>query len=155
MPIAENRYGIALLEYTQMSETCLGSDDYRPLIGSYVAIKHNDGILLVYHRRRQGWELPSGGIEEGESARACALRELFEETGQSVEHLEFRAVLKHGDRSGGIQFFALFSGQLASPTPFRKNEETSRITFWDGTTDIGHIDEIDRAVIDLLKDSQP
>jgi 8-oxo-dGTP pyrophosphatase MutT (NUDIX family) len=36
---------------------------------------------------RYSWEMPEGGAEPGEDARACALRELAEETGLSAKRL--------------------------------------------------------------------
>ena len=153
MVIAVNRHGIALLEYSQIPESELESGIYKPLFITFMAIRHARDFLLVHHRERQTWELPGGHIEGAESARDCAVRELFEETSQSVEHLDFRAVLKYSTGPDNRLYYgALYSGELPSPAPFRENEEISRITFWDGKTDIGYIDEIDRAVIKLIQD---
>jgi 8-oxo-dGTP diphosphatase len=161
MPIAVNRHGIALLEYSQIPESELESDIYRPLLITFMVIRNEGNLLLVHHRQRQTWELPGGHIEDSESARDCAVRELFEETGQRAETLDFRAVLKYhaGPDSRnywgihhGIYYGTLFSGELPFPSPFRENDEIERITFWDGQTDIGYIDEIDRKVIGLFQD---
>ena len=153
MAIAVNRHGIALLEYSQIPESQLDSDIYKPLLITFMAIRHARDFLLVRHRERQAWELPGGHIEEGESARDCAIRELFEETGQKVKSLDFRAVLKYRAGSDNrIYYGTLYSGELPSPTPFRENDEIERIIFWDGKTDIGYMDEIDRAVIKLIQD---
>lgn len=39
-------------------------------------------VLLVHKpRKRDAWQLPQGGAEEGESVEQAAMRELFEETG--------------------------------------------------------------------------
>ncbi|MDO8648245.1 MAG: NUDIX domain-containing protein [Candidatus Peregrinibacteria bacterium] len=38
-------------------------------------------LLLHKPRRRDAWQLPQGGIEEGENVEQAALRELFEEAG--------------------------------------------------------------------------
>lgn len=50
-----------------------------------VAVVERDGRILFLRRDRDPmrglWELPGGKIEPGESPAACALRELFEETG--------------------------------------------------------------------------
>jgi 8-oxo-dGTP diphosphatase len=160
MAIVINRHGIALLEYSRIPETELASDTYKPLLITFMAIRHKSNFLLVYHRERQTWELPGGHLEGRETARACAARELFEETGQRVEHLDFRAALKyHAPPDSriywgihhGIYYGTLFSGELPLPAPFRDNDEISRITFWDGKTDIGHVDEIDRTVINLIQ----
>ena len=152
MAIAVNRRGMALLEYRRIPEGELDSETYRPLPGTIIAVRHSQDFLLVYHRQRQTWELPGGAIEEGESPRDCAVRELFEETGQRVECLAFKAILKlRVGPDNRISFGALYSGSLAVPAPFRESEEISTITYWDGKTDIGYIDEIDRAIIDLVR----
>jgi len=55
--------------------------------GSVVVLPRfeDDGVLLVrqfrYAAGRSLWELVAGGMEQGESARRAALRELLEETG--------------------------------------------------------------------------
>jgi len=161
MTIAVNRHGIALLEYSSISESELESDVYKPLLITFMTIRHESNILLVHHRQRDSWELPGGHIEGTESARECAIRELFEETGQRIDSLDFRAVLKYHapPDSGiylsihhGIYYGTLFSGELPLPAPFRENDEIAKIMFWDGKTNIGYIDEIDRTVIRLFQD---
>jgi 8-oxo-dGTP diphosphatase len=152
MPIAVNRRGLALLECSRIPEGELDSDTYSPLPGTIIAVRHGRDFLLVYHSARQAWELPGGRIEAGESPRDCAVRELFEETGQRVGRLAFRAILEQRTEPGNrIVFAAVYSGSLQAPAPFRESEEISAITFWDGKTDIGYVDEVDAAVISLLQ----
>jgi len=54
---------------------------YRPCVG--VVLINRDGRIFVARRRDtpDGWQMPQGGIDEGEEPRAAALRELKEETG--------------------------------------------------------------------------
>ena len=46
-------------------------------------------FLLILSRltKRPLWEFPKGGVDEGETVREAALRELFEETGISAEEV--------------------------------------------------------------------
>ena len=56
---------------------------YRPCVGCMVF--NNAGRVFLGRRILQeageNWQMPQGGIDEGEDARAAALRELEEETG--------------------------------------------------------------------------
>lgn len=55
---------------------------YRPCVG--VMLVNADGHVFVGQRsdtKEPAWQMPQGGIDAGEDARAAALRELVEETG--------------------------------------------------------------------------
>jgi putative (di)nucleoside polyphosphate hydrolase len=64
---------------------------YRPCVG--VALINARGLVFIGRRRPRGpreasdsgfeWQMPQGGIDAGETPRAAALRELYEETNVS------------------------------------------------------------------------
>jgi putative (di)nucleoside polyphosphate hydrolase len=60
---------------------------YRPCVG--VMLVNADGLAFVGKRidNRGGdfWQMPQGGIDQGEDLREAALRELWEETGVARE----------------------------------------------------------------------
>ena len=63
-------------------------DVYRACASVMVFRSTEDGyeFLLIHKpRKRDDWQLPQGGVEEGESSTEAALRELKEEAGVTVE----------------------------------------------------------------------
>lgn len=65
---------------------------YRPCVGVTLI---NPAGLIFAGRRLDGapdaWQMPQGGIDEGEKPRVAALRELGEETGVGPDLVEFVA----------------------------------------------------------------
>ena len=62
---------------------------YRPCVG--VMLVNEEGRAFVGRRidNREGdwWQMPQGGVDEGEDLKEAALRELAEETGAKPEHI--------------------------------------------------------------------
>lgn len=68
---------------------------YRPCVG--IMLVNMDGKVFVGQRLDnvvEAWQMPQGGIDEGEDAKAAALRELGEETGIGPAHVEIIAKAK-------------------------------------------------------------
>ena len=45
------------------------------------ACKYNEKYVFSYNKKRNGWEIPGGHIEKGETWYDAAKREVYEETG--------------------------------------------------------------------------
>jgi len=65
---------------------------YRPCVG--VMMINQEGRIFAAQRKDSSvpaWQMPQGGIDEGEKARAAALRELWEETSVTANLVDFIA----------------------------------------------------------------
>ena len=122
----------------------------QPIRGSYIVIKVKDKYLMCFNKWRKQWELPAGKREMGESPLDCAIRELYEETGQTATNLKLLGLLKSKNKEGHEKYNPVFVGQLDELQPFIENEEISAITLWDLQTDIGLIDELDFHIFEFL-----
>lgn len=151
--IAKNRSGWILQEYINIPEEEIS--DYPNVTGSYAIVKVCGKYLIGYNIWRKQWEFPAGGIEEGETARQAAYRELLEETHQGDLALEFKGLFKVTDSHGKQKYQAVFLGEKEALEPFTCSEgdEMSEIRLWDLKEDIGYVDELDVAIVTIVAEN--
>lgn len=58
----------------------------------YAIAFDGDRFLMVWHKRRNGWEMPGGHVEEGETSEQAAMREFVEEAGYEIEVVATRDI---------------------------------------------------------------
>src|SRR5215470_4163664 len=66
-------------------------------------------VAVVRLRKRDEWVLPKGKLDDGETPRAAARREVLEETGHNVKVHEFLGTLVYeaGGRSKIVHYWAM------------------------------------------------
>lgn len=142
--------GYEFLDFLVMRESEMYN--HQRLAGSYAVIKSNDRFLLCFNTLRKQWEVPAGQREDNETPKHCAIRELYEETGQSVSDIEFKGLLKvKNTTTGEIKYNPVYFSTLDKLRPFRRNNEVSEIHLWDKKGQIGYIDEVDLKILDYFK----
>lgn len=68
---------------------------YRPCVGIMLLNRENKVFTAKrIDMRAEAWQMPQGGIDEGENPRAAAIRELEEETGIRPDRVEIIAESK-------------------------------------------------------------
>lgn len=141
--------GLEFLEFINTTEEELYK--YQPLAGSFAVITSGDKYLMCYNIWRKQWELPAGRREGDETPKECAIRELYEETGQKVLDMEFKGLLKSKKIiNGEIKFNPVYFARIEKIQPFIENEEISKIKLWDLREEIGYIDSVDLRILDFI-----
>jgi len=70
-----NNDGYEFLECISLNENEL--KQYSQLAGSYAVVRFDSKYLLCFNTLRKQWEVPAGGRDDSETAKECAIRELF------------------------------------------------------------------------------
>ncbi|MFR2837460.1 MAG: NUDIX hydrolase [Zhenhengia sp.] len=151
MILAENKNGQQLLEYIVISEEALAENkELAPITGSFAIIKCKGKYLIAYNKWRNQWEFPAGGIENGETYKQCAIRELFEETNQKVYDMNFKGLFKIYDKNKErIKYNAVYFQEVDEIQAFNSNDEMTQIMLWDFKTEIGEFDEVDKKIVEM------
>ena len=148
--LVANKSGWKLIEYIDIEEDEI--EKYPNVTGAYAILKICDKYVVGYNGWREQWEFPAGGIEEGETAREAAIRELFEETHQKNVELKFKGLFKVEDAKGKIKYQAIFVCYQAELQPFihNDNDEMNEIRLWDMHEDIGYVDQCDVKIVQMV-----
>ncbi|MEK5058005.1 hypothetical protein BK126_06920 [Paenibacillus sp. FSL H7-0326] len=155
MPICVNKRGDVFEELMEVSEEEMSSMKFEyPITHALVVAKSAEGFLLMFNKWKKNWEVAGGILEEGETLRECALRELREETNQIPSRLFFLGLMRFSLHNGKTEYGGLFSAFITEPRPFEENEEAGDIVFWDEVSDIGYIDEIDQKLLSFYRDEE-
>lgn len=131
---------------------------------STVCYIEKDGSYLMLHRvkkekdmNRDKWIGVGGGIEQGETPLECVIREVYEETGLTLENPIFRGVVNFRDEINGENYDEKmyvytcqdFSGELRDcdegVLEWVPIDEVVRLPIWEG----------DKVFLKLLRDGSP
>ena len=146
--IIQNSKGHIFLDFFNVKEKKISNEEYQPLTHSLLVVKYNNSFLLVFDKWKNNWELPGGSIENNESPRDCAIRELKEETNQEISDLKFKGIMKFQlQPDNRIEYGALYIGKLKNFIEFDENDEIKEIKLWNQIEPID-IDEIDKKLLD-------
>ncbi|SFA77854.1 MULTISPECIES: NUDIX hydrolase [unclassified Bacillus (in: firmicutes)] len=83
-----------------------------------LVLNANHEILLIKHPRR-GWEFPGGFVDQGESIKVAAVREVKEESGLDIELTNFYGIDQIVTSSTCV---FLFQGRVMGGTLMISNE---------------------------------
>ena len=94
-----------------------------------IAFKGNR-FLMVYNPKRNGWEMPGGHVEDGESVRSAVSREFVEECGYSVdivnmmdlEHCHVCACIIKEMKNENAEMRHMFFDELPADLAFAREE---------------------------------
>jgi 8-oxo-dGTP diphosphatase len=81
-----------------------------PRVGTAVWIRYGDTVLLGKREKGAGintWSPPGGAIDMHETPTQCAVREVFEETGLTIQKPRLCGVMSDSDRANDAHWITL------------------------------------------------
>jgi 8-oxo-dGTP pyrophosphatase MutT (NUDIX family) len=104
----------------------------------FTVVRRGDRFLLVHERKHgQGWYLPAGRVEAGETLTAAALRETLEEAGVPIV-LDGVLRIEHSPLPTGTRVRVFFTAHPADDTPPKsKPDDESLGAAWISLDELG------------------
>ncbi|MFJ8261100.1 NUDIX hydrolase [Rummeliibacillus sp. NPDC094406] len=103
--------------------------------GAAAIIMSDNKLLMARGKGTSSWSIPSGGIEDGETAEEACIREVWEETGYRVDiskllHIK-KALIENYNVTTSYFLCKVIDGHIAYHDPDEIIEEISWKTFED------------------------
>ncbi|MEV6600114.1 NUDIX domain-containing protein [Actinoplanes sp. NPDC051346] len=105
---------------------------------SVIVVDEQARLLLVRHAgQRDGWAVPGGAVDVGESPAQAAVREIREETGLHINRLrlldtlggpDYEVTYPNGDRVAYVT--AVYQAGIAGGAPVPDHEEISELDWF-------------------------
>jgi putative (di)nucleoside polyphosphate hydrolase len=136
---------------------------YRPAVG--VMLLNRQGLIFVGKRIDQtveGWQMPQGGIDEGEEPRQAAMRELKEEVGtdkaEIIAEMSDWITYDLPPHLVGVAFHGKYRGQRQKWFALRFQGEDSDINLYAHEPEFSAwkwltIEELPRVIVPFKRDS--
>ncbi len=152
MAILITQHGLEVLRFIACDTPEIPEDDRDvPLTWTMVVAQYEDGFVSAYNFNRKQWELPSGGIESGETPEACARRELLEESSQIAGELVCKGLFKmRSGKSSSPEYAALYYTTIENLQPFIPNNETNQLRIWKTTDPLDQSTKLSRWVVKMV-----
>lgn len=156
--LAQNQEGHQLVRLLELPEAALAG--IQGLTHAKVVTSHEGKILLVFDRGRHRWQLPGGALEPNETIRACAVRELHEESSNACFEEELTFTFAYELLVGPTRFNpetrtelgALYEVEIEHIASFIPTEEIGATLWWSGAELSHELDGIDRKLIELARE---
>ena len=143
--LAPNDGGHGLLRFESCPEEDIVGLVHAPLPLALIVVRRAGDILMVFDRWKSVWELPGGMIENGETPREAAVRELREETGVDRDQIDFLGLATYQIRQGHLEHGAVFECDLAEDpvARFEENDEIERLSWGTPGSRLEGLDSLD------------
>ncbi len=119
-------------------------------VGAVCSLEHDGHVLMLSQPHRNGWSLPGGLLDHGETPAQAVVREVAEETGLRIEPGDAVAVGVH-PHSQSVD--VIFRVLLDERPPLTLSSEARR-SRWMSPSEMADSDRETQQILDLLQSAQ-